>query len=334
MTRKKFPTPTLWQGRCGAGAPTLQRCSASGVPPPSRQALWNASGLPELSLARRRPREMKAVAGDRHSKDAAHRVGRRHVLPALLAALLFAAMPVAHADDGLPFREGEFIEFRLRWGIVVAGRATLEVHERTTVDGVPAHHFSTSIRTTGLVDKLYKVRTRIDSYVSLDGTRVLTFEKNQREGRERNHFVVDFDWDEKVAVLTDKLKDDATQDPVSLAKTATDLIGALYRFRRLPLAAGETHTMPVTDGKKLIQGKAEILKRQKVKVPAGKFNAYKVAPQTSDLSGVFDKDEDADLFLWFTADERRMPVRVASAVMIGNFIAEAVEVQNGGEDEQ
>ena len=41
------------------GRQTLQRCSASGLVPPEPQALWSASGLPELSLARPRPRRQQ-----------------------------------------------------------------------------------------------------------------------------------------------------------------------------------------------------------------------------------------------------------------------------------
>lgn len=247
----------------------------------------------------------------------------------LLSVVLFAvfATSLGAAEAETPFREGESIVFRLRWGFIVAGRATLNVHEQTVVNGVPARHFSTSIRTTGLVDKIYKVRTRLDSYVSLDGTRVLTYEKKQREGKKRAHFTVDFDWAQKTAVRTDQATGES-RPPVDLPDTVTDMIGALYRFRQLSLAENKTYTLAVTNGKKVVQGQAKIIKRETVKVPAGKFDAYKITPRTADLGGVFEKDDDADLFLWFTADRRHLPVRVASAVMVGNFIAEAVEIRS------
>ncbi|MFW5803035.1 MAG: DUF3108 domain-containing protein [Verrucomicrobiota bacterium] len=250
------------------------------------------------------------------------------LLPVVLAAVF--ATSLCGAETEMPFEDGETIVFRLRWGFIVAGRATLNVHEQTTVNGVPARHFSTSIRTTGLVDKIYKVRTRLDSYVTLDGTRVLAYEKKQREGKKRAHFTVDFDWAQKTAVRTDK-KTGESRPAVDLPDTVTDMIGALYRFRQLPLAEDKTYTLPVTNGKKVVHGQAEIIGRETVKVPAGKFDAYKITPRTADLGGVFEKDDDADLFLWFTADRRHMPVRVASAVMVGNFIAEAVEIRSSQE---
>lgn len=251
-------------------------------------------------------------------------IGWTPLMTALLA--VFAAC-LCRAETEPPFKEGESIVFRLRWGFIVAGRATLNVHEQTTVNGEQARHFSTSIRTTGLVDKIYKVRTRLDSYVTPDGTRVLAYEKKQREGKKRAHFTVDFDWEQKTAVRTDE-ETGESRTPVDLPDTVTDMIGALYRFRRLPLNVGETFTLPVTNGKEVVQGQAEVTERETVKVPAGKFDTYKVTPRTADLGGVFEKDDDADLFLWFTADRRHMPVRVASAVMVGNFIAEAVEIRS------
>ena len=260
---------------------------------------------------------------------------RTYCLTRFLAALAVAtvanaaiAAPETDAETGagLPFEVGERVEFRLRWGFIMAGKAVLEVHEPTEIGGVPAHHFSTSIRTTGLADKVYRVRTRIDSYVTLDGRRTLHYRKDQHEGKRRADVSVDFDWDQRTATYRDKRKD-KTKEPIDLPETATDMIGALFRFRRMDLSEGEEKTLPVTDGTKIVNGKASLLDTEEVKVPAGRFRALKVAPRTSDLSGVFEQSKDSKLHLWFTDDDRHMLVRLSSAVIVGNFVAEAVDIR-------
>jgi hypothetical protein len=44
-----------------------------------------------------------------------------------------------------------------------------------------------------------------------------------------------------------------------------------------------------------------------------------------DVKGVFEKSKDAKMFIWVTADERRMLVKLKSKVVVGSFVAELVE---------
>lgn len=228
-------------------------------------------------------------------------------------------------EDASPFPVGERLVYRLRWGIIVAGKATLEVKERTEIDGVPAQHIHISIRTTGLVDKLYKVRTKVDSYITLDSARTLLYRKKQREGKTRADIEVEFDWEKRECVYRETGKE---PKQLSLPEQATDLVGALYRFRCLRLREGGMFELPVTDGTKIVEGQATITKREKRKVKAGRFDCYKVTPRTQEISGVFEQSDDAELYVWVTRDHRHVPVRVASAVAIGNFIAECIETEN------
>ena len=67
--------------------------------------------------------------------------------------------------------------------------------------------------------------------------------------------------------------------------------------------------------------------RSGASVPAGKFDTYKVEPSTEGIGGVFKKDKDAKIHLWLTADERRLPVKVKSKVVVGSFVGELVAVE-------
>ena len=78
----------------------------------------------------------------------------------------------------------------------------------------------------------------------------------------------------------------------------------------------------MTDGVKCVIGKATVVGRETVTVPAGTFDTYLVEPDLEHVGGVFKKSKDAKLKVWVTADERRIPVKVASRVVVGNFYAE------------
>ena len=62
------------------------------------------------------------------------------------------------------------------------------------------------------------------------------------------------------------------------------------------------------------------------------YETYLVEPDLKYLGGVFKKSEDAKLQIWVTTDERRVPVRIKSKLVVGSFVAELVSYQNGEVD--
>ena len=85
--------------------------------------------------------------------------------------------------------------------------------------------------------------------------------------------------------------------------------------------------VPVSDGKKCVMGTARILKRERIKVKMGEFDAYLIEPEMKDIGGVFEKSDDANIKIWVTADEKKIPLRFKSKVIVGSFVAELASVE-------
>ena len=66
-------------------------------------------------------------------------------------------------------------------------------------------------------------------------------------------------------------------------------------------------------------------KREKIRVPAGKFECIKVEPFI--IGDAIFKTKGGKMLIWMTNDERKMPVLVRSKVMIGSFDAELKKIQ-------
>ena len=49
------------------------------------------------------------------------------------------------------------------------------------------------------------------------------------------------------------------------------------------------------------------------------YDTYLIEPELKHVGGVFEKSKDAKIQLWVTADEHRIPVKIASKVAIGHF---------------
>ncbi len=223
----------------------------------------------------------------------------------------------------LPFRPGEKLTFELKWTLVPAGQATLEVKPIKQVDGKDTYHFRMTARSNRFVDAFYKVRDRIDGYTDMAITRSVFYAKKQREGKTKKNVVVRFDWDSQTAQYTEFLKR-AKKDPVALLPGAFDPLSIFYYTRKQSFEVGQEMQRPVTDGKKCVVGKAKILRRETITVPAGKFDTFLMVPDLQHVGGVFKKSKNAKIELWVSADERRLPVKLKSEVIVGSFTGELI----------
>lgn len=77
----------------------------------------------------------------------------------LACASLSTSLPVRSEPTHFPFSPGEVLHYKLKWGVLPAGRAVLTVHDLTCIGGVPACHVSLETRTGGVLDRLHRVRT-------------------------------------------------------------------------------------------------------------------------------------------------------------------------------
>lgn len=232
--------------------------------------------------------------------------------------------------DTLPFIPGERLTYALRWGVVPAGTVVLEVLPLETVSGVDAHHFAVTATSNRFVDTFYPVRDRVDAYADLNMTRSLFYKKKQLEGRHRRDEVVTFDWAASTVTYENFGK---KRKPVPIAGWTFDPLSVFYAFRGQQLQRGSSLHTAVTDGKKCVIGTAVIVDRQIVQVPCGAFDTFLVEPDLKNVGGVFKKSDNASLRIWVTADHRRIPVKVASRVMVGDFVAELVSMEGCPLDE-
>jgi len=207
----------------------------------------------------------------------------------------------------------------LRWAAVHVGYATMQVNEMTEIDGETAWHFSFEVRTNRFADTFFRVRTRIDSFVSEDLTRTLFYKENKREGRTRRDIEVTFDWEKKEAIYTNFGDEDT---PIELPEgPVLDPVGALYYFRSLPLSLFGEYEFSVTDGRRVVALSLDIDGWDWIDVPSGRFNAYRIKPQTGELGGVFEKSDDSDVWIWISRDRLIYPVQVQGEVLVGSFWA-------------
>lgn len=228
-------------------------------------------------------------------------------------------------DEPLPFQPGERLTYELKWTVIPAGQAVLEVQPMTSVNGVAAYHFVLTAKSTRFIDRIYKVRDRIEGFVDTEMTGSMLYKKKQREGSVKKDVLVVFDADSNQARY---YKSGKIHKELPISVGTFDPLSAFYYSRVLDLKANSVIQKPVSDGKRWVIGKAHVVRRENIALANGDtYDTYLMEPDLSHVGGVFEKSKDAKLQLWVTADKRRIPVRIKSAVSIGSFTGELVAAQ-------
>lgn len=241
--------------------------------------------------------------------------------------LMFGSPGVSFADTPPPpFSPGERLTFQLKWGVIPAGEAVLEVLPIEKINGEPAYHFALTARSNSFVDLFYKVRDHIDAFTDINLTRSLLYKKKQREGDTNRDIVVRFDWENSTAVYTDRNR---RKPPVAIAAGCFDPLSIFYYARTLDLETGRIFGRPVSDGKKCVIGQARVVQRETVEINGTAYDTVLLEPDLKDIGGVFQKSKDAKIKIWVTADHRRIPVMIQSKVVVGSFVGEIMRMTEG-----
>ncbi|BBO84737.1 hypothetical protein DSCO28_53030 [Desulfosarcina ovata subsp. sediminis] len=251
---------------------------------------------------------------------------RRGVGVALAVMVLFAASLGRASeipDRSHAFSPGERLTFVLKWTVIPAGEAVLEVLPQEQMAGQDVYHFVLTARSNAFVDAFYAVRDRIDAWADTKMQRSLLYRKKQHEGSTRRDITVSFDWE---AMHAQYVNHGDARDPIPITAGTFDPLAIFYWSRAVDLSVGSPIQRPVTDGKKHVVGFAHVVDREHITVPAGTFDTFLIEPDLTHVGGVFEKSRDAKIQLWVTADHRRLPVKLKSKVVVGSFSGELVSM--------
>ena len=207
-----------------------------------------------------------------------------------------------------PFVPGERLSYDVFFGAIKVGTGSMEVSGIDTVRGRSAYH--TTFRLNGGIP-FYKVDDTFESWFTTDSLSSLRFNQDQNEGtKERQHRYEIY----PERRTYDDLSDQEPEQP-SVADPLDD--GSfVYFVRTVPLEVGKTYEFqryfkpdrnPVT---------IRVLRRERVKVPAGTFDAVVIQPVIK-TKGVFSESGHAEL--WISDDDRHMIVQMKSQLSFGSL---------------
>jgi len=215
----------------------------------------------------------------------------------------------ARGPATVPWKIGEYFQFSIDWNGLNGGSSLMQVQNYIRVDGRRCYRIVTKAESNSFVSKFYKVRDRAESAVDAESLYSRRFIKRLREGGYKKDVNVRFDQERHEAVYDNG-------KTLEVAPGVHDVLSAFYYIRTRPLPDGAVIVIPTHDNEKSYEMEVEVLKRERVDVPAGTFSCVVVEPKLKS-EGIFKSK--GSMKVWLTDDEKRMPILVRSKVPVGSI---------------
>jgi hypothetical protein len=195
----------------------------------------------------------------------------------------------------------------------------LEVGPYTTVESRPCTPLTARANGVFPLQAIYPVNDVQTSYLDAVDFVSWKFENDVHEGgySARNREVYD-----QIKHKVARKHNDEEVLVMDVAPFSQDIISCFYYYRLLPLEEGKTFAIPTQSGGKNYQLIVTVGKKEKITVPAGTFECFRVKPLIKEQT-VFRNDEEIDL--WITTDERHIPVKIKSGIVIGSIDVDLLE---------
>jgi hypothetical protein len=225
----------------------------------------------------------------------------------------FVAPPTsspAKSAARVPFGVGERFDYEVRLGSLKVGASQMQVRGVETIRGREAWHTAFWLKGGTF---FYRVNDLFESWIDIETLSSLRFVKQLEEGtadREQSYEI----YPER-GMYVNRRNDKPTRI-LPTVKQPLDDGSFLYFVRTLNLVVGETYDFSryfIPDRNPV---RIKVLRKERVTVPAGTFNAIVVQPIIK-TKGIFSEDGHAEV--WLSDDSARMVLQLKSRLAFGSL---------------
>ena len=226
--------------------------------------------------------------------------------------------PSRHLSSARSFQVGEQLTYEISWLHITAGTAVMAVSDAGTDGERPLAKLITTAQSRPAITKFFPVDNRVESIV--DPATLLPEHLNfkRREGKKKEDITSTFHQKEGTVTVVKG----GTTETLQIPSGTQDVISCLYYARsELSLQPGSSLTMNVHHDKKNRKVDVRVEKIETVSGPWGEVETARVLV-VMPFQGLFLNQ--GNIRVWFTNDDRRIPVRMKAKVIIGSIVADLV----------
>ena len=221
------------------------------------------------------------------------------------------------------FGTGEYFKFRIHYGIVNAGYATLEIKD-ATINNKKVHHAVGKGYTTGMSKFFFKVEDLYESYFDKEtGSPYRYIRKIDEGGYTKNQEGIFNQAENRVLVKDYKRKSEKT---IITTDNVQDIISSFYYLRNHPnidkLKSGDAITIDMFFDDEITKFKLKYVGRQDITTKFGTVSTVVFKPLVQ-TGRVFKEKE--SVTLWITDDNNKVPIRIKADLAVGSLKADLDE---------
>ena len=249
------------------------------------------------------PTEAKADSGvsvPRESAPPASSPSTHKPKPAAAPALSKGARDTSSPEWA---KNREELVYRVDFIGITMGYARFRYQGKVSIDGKPAYHLNVRAWTSGVLSFIYPINETIDYYLDAESITPIRQEFTQRERKEDDVAL----YDQETGKITYRYRQSGKiRKEVTTVPSVYDPVSIAYYFRWKDLGV-ENRPRNMYGGRKVYQISSRILGNERIITEHGEVDTIAVVPL---IRRDGKPDNKGDLKIWFSNDERRVPVRL------------------------
>lgn len=218
------------------------------------------------------------------------------------------------------FDVGEWFKFRIHYGLVNAGYATLEIKEATR-SGKKVFHAVGNGYTTGMTKFFFKVTDDYQSFFDKKTGQPYQFLRKIDEGGYTKNQEGFFNQSANNVLVKDYKK--KTEKTISVPENVQDIVSSFYYLRNHPnidkLKVGESIAIDMFFDDETTKFKLKFMGREVLKTKFGNVNTMIFRPYVQ-AGRVFKEEE--SLTVWISDDDNKVPLRIKASLAVGSLKAD------------
>ena len=209
---------------------------------------------------------------------------------------------------------GEEYRYKVGWLGLDVGSAFLTIEDKSVTDGKEVYGVRLEAVTNKFFSVFYKVTGDVKSYIDTKTFKPVKHDSFTKINAKEIFKNILYDFDANIAYSEDR----KGKYEVPIFEDTLDPLGVFYYFTLNPFKFKEPIRLNINGGKKNFSVTVIASKKRRIRVPAGRFDAFLVEP-TVDSERQFDDVLKAQgrMRIWFSADERRIPLMITLKIPVG-----------------
>lgn len=218
------------------------------------------------------------------------------------------------------FDIGEWFKFRVHYGVVNAGYATLEVQDAVK-NNIKVYHAIGKGYSTGMTRFFFKIEDLYESYFDKETGKPYQYVRKINEGGFSKNEEGFFDPDSNKVLVKDY--QEKSNKSFVLPENTQDMVSAFYYLRNHPavdvIKEGQSIDIDMFFDNQTTKFKLKYIGKEDLNTKFGTIPTMVFRPLVQ--SGRVFKEEES-LTVWISDDKNKIPLRIKAALVVGSIKAD------------